>query len=552
MEVLYGLHPVEEALKAGRRRFDHVMVARERDDPRMERLLAQCREAGVRVRQESREQLTLVAQSPTHQGIVAFVRPQESLSIEDLFEPGAAAKAGGARMLLALDGVEDPQNLGALLRVADGAGVDGVVLTERRSAPLSAVAVKASAGAAEHLRIARVVNLVRALEDLKRHNLWIIGLDERGTTDYDGFDFSGNCVLVLGREGAGLHELVRRTCDHLLRIPMAGGVSSLNVSTAGAVVLYEAFRQRRIGFGQGRGRIGRRSSHAKTAQTERPGLMKFSIARTAFLSVTAAVAGVSLLGQSHDPPPPATQTAPQQESRPGGQVIFSRSTDENGETTTKTGPAAQQPTPRMVNAPTADDGERQAVTFIAYDMDVHLHTAAQQIAVRALVTVRNDGKSALAQIPLQISSSLNWERIRVLGRDVNFQVATLNSDVDHTGQLHEAAVPLGTPLGPGESIQIDVTYSGAIAQSAERLLTIGTPNDVALHSDWDGIGVPFTGLRGFGNVAWYPVSSVPVILGDGARVFDEMGEHKLRMDGRAIPPAANGRVSARTGADGGI
>jgi 23S rRNA (guanosine2251-2'-O)-methyltransferase len=211
----------------------------------MERLLAQCREAGVRVRQESREQLTLVAQTPAHQGVVAYVRPQESLSIEDLFERDPGTKAGAARLLLALDGVEDPQNLGALLRVADGAGVDGIVLTERRSAPMSPVAVKASAGASEHLRIARVVNLVRALEELKRQNLWIIGLDERGETDYDQFDLTGNCVLVLGREGAGLHDLVRRTCDHLLRIPMAGGVNSLNVSAAGAVVLYEAFRQRR-------------------------------------------------------------------------------------------------------------------------------------------------------------------------------------------------------------------------------------------------------------------------------------------------------------------
>ena len=242
MEVLYGLHAVEEAVKAGRRRFDHVLVARERHDERLERLVALCREAGVRVRQESREELTQLAQTPAHQGVVALVRPQEFLTIEDIYAPPSP---GAARLLLALDGVEDPQNLGALLRVADGAGVDGVVLTERRSAPLSPVAVKASAGAAEHLRIARVVNLVRALEELKRRNLWIIGLDERGQTDYDEFDFTGDCVLVLGREGAGLHELVRRTCDHLLRIPMAGGVSSLNVSAAGAVVLYEAFRQRR-------------------------------------------------------------------------------------------------------------------------------------------------------------------------------------------------------------------------------------------------------------------------------------------------------------------
>jgi 23S rRNA (guanosine2251-2'-O)-methyltransferase len=237
MEVLYGLHPVEEALKAGRRRFDHVMVARERDDTKLERLVALCRDCGVRVRQETREQLTQLAQTSAHQGVVALVHGQEFLAIEDLYAP---ATAGAARLLLALDGVEDPQNLGALLRVADGAGVDGVLLTERRSAPLSPVAVKASAGAAEHLRIARVVNLVRALEELKRQNLWIIGLDERGTCDYDQFDLTGNCVLVMGREGDGLHELVRRTCDHLLRIPMAGGVSSLNVSAAGAVVLYEA------------------------------------------------------------------------------------------------------------------------------------------------------------------------------------------------------------------------------------------------------------------------------------------------------------------------
>ena len=243
MDILYGVHAVEEALRAGRRRFDHVIVARERQDDRLARLVADCRQAGIRVRQEPREQLTQLAGTTAHQGVVAMVRAQEFLDIEDLFAPSPSS--AGARLVLALDGVEDPQNLGALLRVADGAGVDGVILTERRSAPLSPAAVKASAGAAEHLRIARVVNLVRALEDLKQQNLWIIGLDERGSTDYDVFDLTGDCVIVLGREGAGLHDLVRRTCDHLLRVPMAGGVSSLNVSAAGAVVLYEAFRQRR-------------------------------------------------------------------------------------------------------------------------------------------------------------------------------------------------------------------------------------------------------------------------------------------------------------------
>ncbi len=224
--------------------------------------------------------------------------------------------------------------------------------------------------------------------------------------------------------------------------------------------------------------------------------------------------------------PPAAQNKPS-----SGKVILSRSIDESGQTTTQAGPAATPPAIKMASEPSAEDAERQAVTFTDFDMDVRLRTAEQHIAVRALVTVRNDGKTPLARIPLQISSSLNWERIRVNGRDVELSVATLNSDADHTGQLHEAAVPLAQRLAPGQSLQLDVTYSGAIAASAQRLLVIGTPEDVALHSDWDRISVPFTGLRGFGNVVWYPVSSVPVILGDGARLFDEIGEHKLRLAG---------------------
>jgi 23S rRNA (guanosine2251-2'-O)-methyltransferase len=244
MEILYGLHPVEEALRSGSRRFDHVCVARERQDQRLQKIVEACRERGVRVRSEGREQLTLLARNPGHQGVVAFARERSMLDIEDLLGKDLLA-TGAAPLLLALDGVEDPQNLGALLRSADGAGVTGVLMTERRSAPLSAVALKASAGAAEHVRIARVVNLVRALEQVKAANIWCVGLDERGTMDYTEYDFTTPCLLVLGREGAGLHDLVRRHCDHLLRIPMAGKVASLNVSAAGAVVLYEAYRQRR-------------------------------------------------------------------------------------------------------------------------------------------------------------------------------------------------------------------------------------------------------------------------------------------------------------------
>jgi len=240
MEILYGLHPVEEALKAGKRRFDHVCVARERQDLRLQKIVDICREIGVSLRVEPRDHLTHMAKTAAHQGVVAVVRGKTLLDLEDLLEP-----ADGRRFLLALDGVEDPQNLGALLRTADGAGVTGIVMTERRSAPLSAVAIKASAGAAEHVRMARVVNLVRSLEEIKKQNIWCLGLDERGTMDYDEFDYTREFVLVLGNEGHGLHDLVRRTCDHLMRIPMAGAVSSLNVSAAGAAVLYEATRQRR-------------------------------------------------------------------------------------------------------------------------------------------------------------------------------------------------------------------------------------------------------------------------------------------------------------------
>lgn len=243
METIYGLHPVEEALRAGIRRLDHVCVAEERlnhgDARRLAEIMALCRAAKVPVRKEPREALTRMAGTAAHQGVVGVAREREFLGAEDLLE------GPEPRLVLALDGVEDPQNLGALLRTAEAAGVDGVVLTERRSAPLSPAALKASAGAAEHLRLARVVNLVRALELLKERNLWCVGLDERGTMDYDRYDFRSNTVIVLGREGAGLHELVRRTCDHLLRIPMAGKVESLNVSAAGAVVLFEAARQRR-------------------------------------------------------------------------------------------------------------------------------------------------------------------------------------------------------------------------------------------------------------------------------------------------------------------
>jgi hypothetical protein len=192
---------------------------------------------------------------------------------------------------------------------------------------------------------------------------------------------------------------------------------------------------------------------------------------------------------------------------------------------------SEQLAPPQVAKPPVPAPPVPQLAFTAFDLDAHLRPADQQIAIRALLTIRNDGATPLARIPLQISSSLNWESIRVDTHNTVFHVATINSDADHTGQLHEASIPLDAPLRPGQTLQLDVTYSGAIALSAQRLQSIGAPDNLALHSDWDQISLPFTGLRGFGNVVWYPVVSAPVMLGDGARLFDEIGLHKLRLSG---------------------
>jgi hypothetical protein len=248
------------------------------------------------------------------------------------------------------------------------------------------------------------------------------------------------------------------------------------------------------------------------------------------LIILAATFACTLAAQTQLTPPTPPPDQPQ------GKVIFSRSTGENGQTT-QSAPLAAPPAIPVVAVSSIQDADRQAVTFTAFDLDLHLRPDAQHIAVRALLTLRNDANSPLTRIPLQISSSLNWQSIRLkdsaasAAKELPFFVANINSDADHTGQLHEAAIPLPQPLAPGQSLQLDVTYSGLIAPSAQRLLAVGAPPAAASHSDWDQIGPAFTGLRGFGNVVWYPVSSLPVLLGDGARLFDQMGEQKLRLSG---------------------
>jgi 23S rRNA (guanosine2251-2'-O)-methyltransferase len=234
MPILSGIHPVGEALRA-KHPLDRVIVAQGAGGPRLQEIIDLARRAGVPVRFEPRASLDRLSGTSAHQGIVAL---------------GAASKyadmdtAAGADLMLVLDGVEDPHNLGAIIRTAHAAGAGAVIIPERRAASVTDVVAKAAAGALEYLPIIRVTNVNRALEDLKEKGYWIYGLDERGTETYDSIEYASPTAVVLGGEGKGLHEQVRKHCDSLVRIPVSGKISSLNVSVAAGVVLFEWKRRR--------------------------------------------------------------------------------------------------------------------------------------------------------------------------------------------------------------------------------------------------------------------------------------------------------------------
>jgi len=241
VSVIFGINAVTEALKARGRSFDYVAVTPERHDARMHRIVMSCRELGVPVRQLPREQLNRLAPGSAHQGVVAVASAKQYSDVDDVL----ANQRGEWPFIVLLDGVEDPHNLGAIIRTGDAAGVDGIIIPERRAVGVTGTVAKASAGASEHLPIARVTNIGRTLEELKERNIWTVGLDERGSQSYDEVDYRMACALILGAEGKGLHEQVRKKCDFLVSIPMLGQVPSLNVSVAAAVVMYEVARQRR-------------------------------------------------------------------------------------------------------------------------------------------------------------------------------------------------------------------------------------------------------------------------------------------------------------------
>ncbi len=237
LDVVYGIHAVKAAL--GARPIEYVLVSEGHHGPRVQEIIDSCRASGTPMRFAPRQALDRIVGTPQHQNVIAVCSARAYDELETLV--GSCQRP----LLVALDSVEDPGNLGAVLRTAVAAGSDGVIIPERRAAGLSAAVAHAAAGALEHIRVARVKNLVRALVELKQGGAWIFGFEPRAAKSYLELDYKGACVLVLGGEARGLHRLVREACDELACIPLHGPVDSLNVSVAAGIVLYEAARQRR-------------------------------------------------------------------------------------------------------------------------------------------------------------------------------------------------------------------------------------------------------------------------------------------------------------------
>jgi 23S rRNA (guanosine2251-2'-O)-methyltransferase len=236
-EAICGVRAVFEALASRRRPVERIHIAREASLSRFQDIIQSAQEQGVPVRREARAALDRLARGSIHQGIVAILGEFAYSSLEALF-------GSGKPLVVVLDGVEDPQNLGAVIRTSEACGVSGVIVPERHSAPLSAAVARASAGASAYVPVVRVTNLARTLVDLKERGLWVVGVDLVATQNWTAFDYKGPIALVFGGEHRGLRRLVRDQCDAIVGIPMLGKIKSLNVSAAAAVVLYEVVRQR--------------------------------------------------------------------------------------------------------------------------------------------------------------------------------------------------------------------------------------------------------------------------------------------------------------------
>jgi 23S rRNA (guanosine2251-2'-O)-methyltransferase len=242
MDRLTGIHAIREALEAGSA-FDRILIAKGRQDTRVEEIVQLARAQNIPVRFENRSQLDRLANSRDHQGVVAIVAARAPVTLEGILASANQSK-GQMGLIVLLDGVEDPHNLGAIIRTALAAGAHGIIIPERRAAGLTDTVARASAGALAHLPVAKVVNLVRAMEALKEAGYWLVGLDETAEKSYTDIDYTSPTGIVMGGEGNGLHDLTKKRCDFLVSLPTTGPVKSLNVSVATGVVLFEALRQR--------------------------------------------------------------------------------------------------------------------------------------------------------------------------------------------------------------------------------------------------------------------------------------------------------------------
>jgi 23S rRNA (guanosine2251-2'-O)-methyltransferase len=242
---VYGLVPVIEAIRAGKRQIEQVTIAEGSRDARLKELIELARQNGVPVHRAPRIEFDRAMGGARHQGVVARIAAARYHDADDLLDAlQEKAGRGEAPLALALDGIEDPRNVGAILRTAECAGVDAVFMPDRRAVGLTDTVAKAAAGALEYIPVARVVNLVRLIEQLKERNIWVVGAAGDAKVQHTEWDWKLPVAIFLGSEGAGLHRLVRERCDTLVRIPVMGNLESLNVSVAAGVLLYEALRQR--------------------------------------------------------------------------------------------------------------------------------------------------------------------------------------------------------------------------------------------------------------------------------------------------------------------
>ena len=240
METICGIHAVREGMESRQQTIEHIAIQRGLSNPRLQELIDLARARGISRRFEPKDALDRLARGAHHQGVVAVISGHAYAVLDDILE-----QLGEEAMLLLLDGVQDTHNLGALLRTACAAGADAVIVPERRAAGLTPAAVQAASGAVAYIPVVRVRNLAQPLASVKEARFWIFGLDERAAQRYDAADYRGRCAIVAGGEEKGLHELVKKKCDFLVNIPAPGKISTLNVSVATGIVLFEAARQRR-------------------------------------------------------------------------------------------------------------------------------------------------------------------------------------------------------------------------------------------------------------------------------------------------------------------